>query len=169
LAGVLPRDEVGLAGAPVMAGMSGIRTGLANSVRPRTTRADLLGTSWTESLRLDETSAPRTIVVPPPNGVSSVDTPNIRQALHSAKRGTAFDEELPVFPRVRLTGQGPTMESVSGVLPTLQQVAGVSLRWIAASASCLAGLCGPASPGKYPHFNFLHDRGVQRSTVVGAI
>jgi hypothetical protein len=168
---------LGLAGSTVIAGTPGRRSGSEGSRTSRSISSELLGISWPESPRLEATSKTPTIFVPLPTGVASIDTFNILQALQTAKGGTAVvlqwspsavyavDQELPIFPGIRLTGQGPTMEAAPGGLPTLRQVAGVPLQCIAASASYY----GPSSLGKYSQFNSLYNNGIQRSVVDGAI
>ena len=186
--GVLPRRRMlqwvgaGLAGSAAVAALPRIGSGFLPSSGRRTPMgASLLGLELANHAALDAILPSPTIVVPAPTGTSSVDTPNILQALKKAKGGTtvvlqwsptavyAIDQELPIFPGVRLTGNGGSIPRAPGSLPTLQQVTGVPLQSIAASASYLAGLYGPASPGKYPLFNDLYNNGVPRSTVDGAI
>ena len=124
-------------------------------------------------------------LVPMPTGVASTDTANILQALHHATGGStvvlqwsptaaySIDQELPVPRGVRLTGSGAASEVTGGGstarLPTLQQAAGVNLACIVGSFSFLAGLYGPANPGKYPIFNSLYNNGTPLRAVDSGI
>ena len=124
------------------------------------------------------------IVVAPPTGVAANDTANVLKALSKAVAGAAvvfqtsptavymIDQELPVPRGVRLTGTGVTSESGDGSparLPTLRQAAGVPLHCLAGSASYLAGLYGPANPGRYPTYNALYRNGKQHHYADSAI
>jgi hypothetical protein len=173
----------GIATGAVIAGISAGDSALVGSQRAKArSGAELLGMRTRAVLDAKITSP--MVIVPPPTGVASVDTPNILAALLKAKGGMAvilqwsptavyaIDQELPITQGVRLTGMGAPMPSPTGkypTLPTLQQVAGVSLQCIAASASYLAGLYGPVNPGLYPQYNALYNNGVFRSTVDGGI
>jgi hypothetical protein len=124
------------------------------------------------------------INVAPPTGVAATDMANILGALKLAVPGSvvnllwspgvvyAVDQEIPIPRGVRITGAGATSEMTDGSmasLPTLQQVAGVPLQCIVASASYLAGLYGPKNPGKYSTFNFLYGNGVQHHSADSAV
>jgi hypothetical protein len=92
------------------------------------------------------------VLVPAPTGTASVDTANALQALDcpagttvifqaSSSAVYSIDQELPVPPGVRVTGLGANNEEYStGLMPTLQQAIGTSLKCIMASAGYLAGL-----------------------------
>jgi hypothetical protein len=122
-----------------------------------------------------------TIVVAPPTGKATSDMPAILSALKKAAPGMtvvfqgggtpyAIDQELPVPRGIRITGRGPASQSASAfTIPTLQQVAGVNLVCIAASANYLYGLYGPTHPGKYPTYNKLYNEGVPTEAVISAI
>lgn len=123
-----------------------------------------------------------TLVVAAPTGDAATDMVNILTVFKKAAPGTtvvfqasasavyAIDQELPIPRGVRITGKGPMAESgAGGLIPTLQQVAGIDLVCIAASANYLDGMYGPTNPGKYPLFDKLYDNGVPTQRVVSAI
>jgi hypothetical protein len=85
-----------------------------------------------------------------------------------------IDQELPIPEGLHLTGYGATSELLSGgealgTMPTIQQASGTNLVCIAASASFLAGLYGPGSPGKYPKFDKMYNNGISSQLVDSAI
>jgi hypothetical protein len=133
------------------------------------------------------------VLVKPPTGNEATDTAHILAALSQATPGTSvvlqcastvapyvIDQELPVPPGVRLTSEGANNEITSagapnpgsvpgGLMATLQQKNGTSLKCVVASAAYLAGLYGPSNPGKYPSYNALYNNGVAKTTPDSAI
>lgn len=92
------------------------------------------------------------VMVPAPTGVASTDTANALASLNSPPGTTVvfqasasavyvINQELPVPPGIRITGYGgPCEQPHLGLMPTLQQAKGTSLRCLLASAAYLAGL-----------------------------
>lgn len=133
------------------------------------------------------------VLVKPPTGNEATDTAHILAALSQATPGTSvvlqcastvapyvIDQELPLPPGVRLTSEGANNEITSagapnpgsvpgGLMATLQQKNGTSLKCVVASAAYLAGLYGPSNPGKYPTYNALYNNGVAKTTPDSAI
>lgn len=143
---------------------SGALTGpTANERDPQAAGATAVTTSTTTSSNQ--------LVVPKPTGVASTDTANALTALNvpagttvifqsSASAVYTINKELPVPPGVRVTGRGAAGEQPkTGLMPTLRQAPGTSLKCIMASAGYLAGLYNTAQ----------YNNGVQQHTADSAI
>ena len=179
------RRMLGLTGAGLVAGAATVVAARAAAATPI---PEAQGGSWPPAATLVATSSvttQKTVIVPPPTGIPATDMVNILQALTSTPAGAsvtfqtsptavyAIDQELPIPRGIRITGSNVSSEIVGGgsppPMPTLQQVSGVSLHCIAASASYLSGIYGPANPGKYPQFNALYGNGQARRAADSAI
>lgn len=133
------------------------------------------------------------VIVQPPTGTAGTDTAHILHALSTASAGMSvvlqcassvgpyvINQELPVPAGVRLTSEGANNEITAagapnpatlpgGLMPTLQQKQGVSLKCVVGSAAYLAGLYGPSNPGKYPAYLGLYNNGTATTTPDSAI
>lgn len=179
-----------LAGAGIAGGVTAVAagytptagaSGLLARIRRRSNSPPTTAGSLQSALTAANSVTSPTIVVAPPTGKPTSDMPAILSALKKAAPGMtvvlqggttpyAIDQELPIPRGIRITGMGATSESASATtIPTLQQVAGVNLVCIAASANYLYGLYGPTKPGKYPTYNKLYNEGVPTEAVISAI
>jgi hypothetical protein len=174
------RRLLGTAGAGLAGGAALAVAGRAGA----SSAAVLPGAVDPSAITLDAAVTSQQIFVPPPTGTAATDMVNILQALSDAVAGTAVvlqsspnavyavNQELPIPRGVRLTGTGVTSEKSGGgtpPMPTLRQAPNTPLQTIAASAAFLAGLYGPANPGKYPQFNKLYNNGKTRRPADSAI
>ncbi len=160
------------AGAVVTAVRQGGRD--AGGARPLTAADVVLVADRTSSAT--QATGTNVVYVPPPTGVAATDTANALAALNAPVGTTvtfladpnnvyAINQELPVPPGVRVVGSGASNEQYStGIIATLLQAPGTSLKCTLASASYLAGLYGPSNPGLYPQALPQYGNGTPRTS-----